>query len=447
MKMKKKWLLLCLTTALLLWSGCSGQTEESAVSSSVPNASLEISVESEQETASASQLSEELPPQEATSAESAAEKLEMSAASEGSSSAVSQSASQSSKQTSEKPQQSSKTVSQVSRSITPVRTQPVQPAAASSQPAAADVQVSSISLNKASMTLTVGASDRLTASLLPQNASNLQFTWNVSDSSVVSIASDGTVMARAVGTAVITAETSNHKTASCTVTVKEAPQPSVPEQQPQPQVPVEDSGSTVGVDASWFDDAVFVGDSVTLKLSYYSDNGSLGNAKFLCAGSLGWGNALWDLYQEGNVHPSLYGTKYTVDEGIRASGQKKVFIMLGMNDIGLYGIDGSVENMKTLIGRILEKSPDVQIYIESVTPMLYNMQRSQLNNTTIPQFNSRLRQICSERGFYYMDIYSVVQDGYGNLDPSNCSDPTGMGIHFTDAGCSKWVNYLKHHVQ
>ena len=29
------------------------------------------------------------------------------------------------------------------------------------------------------------------------------------------------------------------------------------------------------VDASWFDDAVFVGDSVTLKLSYYAENGDL----------------------------------------------------------------------------------------------------------------------------------------------------------------------------
>ena len=46
------------------------------------------------------------------------------------------------------------------------------------------------------------------------------------------------------------------------------------------------------VDSSWFDDAVFVGDSVTLKLSYYADNGSLGKAEFLCAGSLGYGEAL-----------------------------------------------------------------------------------------------------------------------------------------------------------
>ena len=119
----------------------------------------------------------------------------------------------------------------------------------------------------------------------------------------------------------------------------------------------------------------FVGDSVTLKLSYYAENGSLGNAAFLCAGSLGWNNALWELNRSGNVHPVMYGTKYTVDEGVKASGKNKVFIMLGMNDIGLYGVDGAADAMITLTDRIKQKSPDVQIYIESVTPMLRNMQQ------------------------------------------------------------------------
>ena len=59
------------------------------------------------------------------------------------------------------------------------------------------------------------------------------------------------------------------------------------------------------VDAKWFDDAVFVGDSVTLKLSYYCDEHpeALGNARFFCAGSLGFESALWDIDREDAVHP------------------------------------------------------------------------------------------------------------------------------------------------
>lgn len=200
------------------------------------------------------------------------------------------------------------------------------------------------------------------------------------------------------------------------------------------------------VDASWFDDAVFVGDSVTLKLSYYADNGSLGDAQFLCAGSLGYGNALWDLYREGNVHPFYNGTKVTVDDGLRQINPNKIFIMLGMNDIGLYGVNDSIENMKTLTSRIEAKCPSAEIYIESVTPMLADSQLRDLNNRTIAEFDEKLQAVCAERGYRYMDIASVVSDGYGNLVYEYCSDASAMGLHFSDAGCYQWVEYLKTHV-
>ena len=206
----------------------------------------------------------------------------------------------------------------------------------------------------------------------------------------------------------------------------------------------EPTGNTLSAD--WFDDAVFIGDSVTLKLSYYAEDGALGKADFLCAGSLGYNNALMGIDEEGNVHPTYQGEKYTVDEGIKTIGKKKVFIMLGMNDIGLYGVDGAANAMITLTDRIKQKSPGVQIYIESVTPMLKSMQKKYLNNSTISRFNSRLREICSSRGYYFLDVASVMKDNNGDLEYENCSDPTAMGIHFTDTGCRKWVDYLKRHV-
>ena len=160
--------------------------------------------------------------------------------------------------------------------------------------------------------------------------------------------------------------------------VEPSPEPSVEPSKPQPSKPQPSkpkqpsNGSPVSSD--WFDDALFIGDSVTLKLWYYSDNGSLGDAEFLCAGSLGYNNALWDLYHPDNVHPTLNGEKVTVDEGARIINPNKIFIMLGMNDIGLYGVDGAVDGMRELVRRIHNNCPDADIYIESVTPMLEDMQ-------------------------------------------------------------------------
>lgn len=204
------------------------------------------------------------------------------------------------------------------------------------------------------------------------------------------------------------------------------------------------SGETV--DASWFDDAVFVGDSVTLKLSYYADYGSLGNADFLCAGSLGYNNAQWGYDHPDNVHPVYNGIKYTVEDGVAMLQPKKIFVMLGMNDIGLYGVDGAVEGMKSLTAKIQQRCPNAVIYVQSVTPMLSYKQLSDLNNTTIAAFDQAIQPICQERGYIYLDVASAVNDGYGNLMEAYCSDATAMGLHFSDAGCEAWVNYLKSHV-
>lgn len=225
-------------------------------------------------------------------------------------------------------------------------------------------------------------------------------------------------------------------------------QSSQEESSPDSEVSAESSQETPGtpVDASWFDDAVFVGDSVTLKLSYYAEEGALGSTEFLCAGSLGWSNALWDIDAEDNVHPIYDGEKYTVDEGLKMLGAKKIIIMLGMNDIGLYGVDEAAENMQKLMDRIVEKNPDAEIYIQSVTPMLENMQLSDLNNTTIAQFDEKLVEICAERGYKYLNVAEAVDDGNGNLVPEYCGDPDAMGLHFSDEGCERWVEYLKNHV-
>lgn len=200
---------------------------------------------------------------------------------------------------------------------------------------------------------------------------------------------------------------------------------------------------TSAVEAEWFDDAVFIGDSVTLKLSYYADNGSLGKAEFLCQGSLGYGNALWDLNAKGNVHPSYEGKKYTVDEGAKMLGAKKIFIMFGMNDIGLYGVDDSVENMEKLTDRVAKKNPDAKIYIQSVTPMLDKKQLSDLNNKSIDSFNDKIKAVCEKKGYAYLDVASVMKDEKGNLKSEYCSDPESMGMHFSDEGCAQWVDYLK----
>ena len=84
------------------------------------------------------------------------------------------------------------------------------------------VQVSptSVKLNKTSLTLEKGKSETLTATIAPTNATVKTVTWTSSDSKVASVV-NGKVIAKAKGTATITAKTANGKTAACKVTVTE----------------------------------------------------------------------------------------------------------------------------------------------------------------------------------------------------------------------------------
>ena len=80
------------------------------------------------------------------------------------------------------------------------------------------VPVTGISVSKSSVSILEGNSEKVTAKVTPDNATNKIVTWTSSNTSVATV-SMGKVIGVAEGTAVITATTSNGKTATATVTV------------------------------------------------------------------------------------------------------------------------------------------------------------------------------------------------------------------------------------
>ena len=81
------------------------------------------------------------------------------------------------------------------------------------------LEVSGVSLDKTELTLTVGKTETLTATVIPSGATNKDVTWSSSDNSVATVDTDGKVTAVAAGTATIVVATAeNNKTATCAVT-------------------------------------------------------------------------------------------------------------------------------------------------------------------------------------------------------------------------------------
>ncbi|MCM1522175.1 MAG: C10 family peptidase [Muribaculaceae bacterium] len=77
-----------------------------------------------------------------------------------------------------------------------------------------------VTLDVTSKELTEGEEFTLTATVAPDDAADKTVTWTSSNDAVATVSADGVVKAIAVGTATITATTTNGKTATCAVTVK-----------------------------------------------------------------------------------------------------------------------------------------------------------------------------------------------------------------------------------
>lgn len=97
---------------------------------------------------------------------------------------------------------------------------PSVPAQPSDIPAAAE----SVKLNIHNLSLTVGDSFQLTATIFPTDTDDQQLTWYWSDKSVVTINEQSVITAVGTGTATITVRTNNGKQDTCKVRVKEKEQ-------------------------------------------------------------------------------------------------------------------------------------------------------------------------------------------------------------------------------
>ncbi len=202
------------------------------------------------------------------------------------------------------------------------------------------------------------------------------------------------------------------------------------------------------VPLSWFKDAAIVGDSVTVALQLYcASTKALGDATFLCAGSLSALNNNVMSVGPQSVHPTYKGTKMKIEDGVAASGVKNVYIMLGMNNLYV-GVDAAVEDMRELVANIKAKSPNVNILIESVTPIAQggSVLSQGLTNQKVDQFNEAMQTACQEEGWYYLDVASQFKDDEGWLKREYCGDLPGMGIHFTFAATKIWTDHLVSHV-
>lgn len=186
----------------------------------------------------------------------------------------------------------------------------------------------------------------------------------------------------------------------------------------------------------FYDDAAFMGDSISYTLFLYNGKTKdLGDATFLVRGSLGLHNTL-----NGQLEIYYKGKEMKPWDAVAASGVKKLFIMFGTNDIGAYGIEDTMEKWELFLEKIREKAPEVQIYIQSQTPMWTDANLPDLNNDNIDLYNVELEKFAEENGCEFVNIAPYFKDSTNGLAKKYCND---MYVHLNFEGTKAWIAALK----
>ena len=170
-------------------------------------------------------------------------------------------------------------------------------------------------------------------------------------------------------------------------------------------------------DVSYFDDALFIGDSRTVDLAKY---GTLKTATYFAD----IGMSVYNMRKSPKEIPDL--GKMTFDEALAYKKYGKIYIMLGLNELG-YNMKQTQKKYEKLIEEIKETQPDAVIYILSNIHVTKECSETDpySHNPDIDRFNGLLSELADEKTVFYLDINRYF-DKDGVLDEKY----TGDGTHF-----------------
>lgn len=184
----------------------------------------------------------------------------------------------------------------------------------------------------------------------------------------------------------------------------------------------------------WFADAAFIGDSLTDGLLLYS--GVRGPA------NLSYKGLTVQSARTDRVIKSGSG-KITP---LKALGQKtygKVYLLLGVNELGWYNDERFYNAYAELIDLVRETQPDAQIYLQTLLPVTaeQSADHAYINNSKIEVYNSLITALAAEKEVFLLDTHAALAGEDGALPAEGSTD----GVHLTKPYYKIWLEYLRVH--
>lgn len=178
------------------------------------------------------------------------------------------------------------------------------------------------------------------------------------------------------------------------------------------------------------DNALFIGDSRTVGICEYA---GLNEADFFATVGMSVYNVFDDTVSVPNVG------KITLKELLSSKSYDKVYIMLGINEIG-YKTDQTMENYAKLVETVKQTQPDAKIFVQANLHVTEELSQSDdvINNEAINCLNTSISKFADGRCVFYLDVNPLFDDESGCLDAKKTSDKVHIyAKHYIDWG--KWI--------
>lgn len=189
------------------------------------------------------------------------------------------------------------------------------------------------------------------------------------------------------------------------------------------------------VEDDYFQDALFLGDSRTVGMQEY---GGLGDIATFYAST---GMTIYKLFDAEIVELPDQSEKITIEEALQHQSFSKIYIMVGINEMGTGTVERFAETYKAAVEHLQELQPEAIIYIQAILKVTTarSNKGDYINNEGIEARNEALSQLADGEKVFYVDANPAVCDEDGGM----VQDYTFDGVHLKAKYVELWKEYLK----
>lgn len=191
------------------------------------------------------------------------------------------------------------------------------------------------------------------------------------------------------------------------------------------------------VEDDYFADALFIGDSRTVGMWEY---GGLEEISTFYAST---GLTVYKMFGAEIVPVPGEKRKISVEEALQQNTFAKIYLMIGINEMGTGTVDSFIEAYAEAVAHLQELQPDAIIYLQGIIKV--TTARSEkgdyINNEGIVARNEGIAALADNEKVFYLDVNPLICDETGGM----IADYTFDGVHLKAKYIGIWKDYLKTH--